>query len=74
VLASVDLNAHVKSHGPWLFHATSAETLTNIFETGIRPGSELSRSNAPLPFHRTRPGHVYLSTLAHCRRLQDAAS
>ena len=72
VLSSADLRAHVEVHGPWFFHATPTEDLASILEDGIRPGSELDRSNAPHPFHQTRPGHVYLSTLEHCRQLQAA--
>jgi hypothetical protein len=72
LLLPADLLVHVKVHDPWFFHATANEDLASIVEDGIRPGSELGRSNAPRTFHRTRPGHVYLATLEHCRRLQTA--
>ena len=70
LLLPADLLVHVKVVDPWFFHATASEDLASIVEDGIRPGSELGRSNAPRTFHRTRPGHVYLATLEHCRRLQ----
>jgi hypothetical protein len=71
MIQSVDLEAHIEAHGPWLFHATSLEVLGAILVEGLRPGSEVGRSNAE-GFHRTRPGHVYLSELSQIRGLQLA--
>jgi hypothetical protein len=52
------------------FSMRRGTTIWRILEDGIRPGSELGRWNTARTFHRTRPGHVYLATLEHCRRLQ----
>lgn len=66
------LHDHIENHRPWLFHATRIEDIESILKQGIRPGSELDRHNSE-GFHRTRRGHVYMSKLDHCRRLQDAS-
>lgn len=68
----VDLQGYLERHCPWLFHGTAVANLASIAERGIQPGSRLGRSNAKQAFHRTRRGHVYLSQLEHCRRLQAA--
>ena len=65
-----DVDAYMAAHGPWLYHATDPDSVATVLEQGLRPGSELGRHNAR-GFHRTRPGHVYISTLADCHRLQD---
>lgn len=71
MIDQAELDAYIQSNGPWLFHGTDPENLPMVLEQGIRPGSELGRSNT-VGFHCTRPGHVYLSHLEHCRRLQEA--
>jgi hypothetical protein len=66
-----DLGQWIARNGPWLYHAAFEHDLPVILREGIRAGSELGRDNAPKPFHRTRPGHVYLCRLDHLERLQS---
>jgi hypothetical protein len=45
-----------------VYHATPAANVEAILREGLKPGSEVGRSQSGDGFHRTRPGHVYLST------------
>jgi hypothetical protein len=62
VIDPSDLAAHISAHGPWLYHATPAANVESILREGLKPGSEVGRSHSGSGFHKTRPGHVYLST------------
>lgn len=53
------LDAHIKQHGPFLFHVTEAARRDSILGAGLCPGSDLGHFVRD-DFFRTRPKHVYI--------------
>jgi hypothetical protein len=53
------LDAHIKQHGPFLFHVTEAACRGSILGAGLCAGSDLGHFVRD-DFFRTRPKHVYI--------------
>ena len=70
ILDKTELDSYIKTNGRWLYHATAEESLAGIEESGIKPGSDVGRSNEHDGVWRPRSGRIYLSTLAVCHRRQ----
>jgi len=67
------LDALISVRGPYLYHGGEPELRETLLSEGLRPRSETGRGNAAWaakgPWFGSRPGHVYLATLAHLERL-----
>ena len=53
------LDAHIKQHGPFLFHVRNAARRDSLLRAGLCPGSDLGHFVRD-DFFRTRPKHVYI--------------
>ena len=70
MLERTELDSYIKANGHWLYHATAEESLAEVEELGIQPGSDLDHPNERDPLWRRRPGRIYLSTLEVCHGRQ----
>jgi hypothetical protein len=70
VLDRTELDSYIKANGRWLYHATAEESLAEVEDLGIKPGSDPDYSNERDPFWRPRSGRIYLSTLEVCHGRQ----
>ena len=41
MLERTELDSYIKANGHWLYHATAEESLAEVEELGIQPGSDL---------------------------------